>query len=98
MGLQQCLTKHGIPELYGKYKDQVSLADFFVIIAEAATGRTATDYNQKYPFKSDTLVGRFMRQFKYGRTTADSCPNIIGRMPNPEHGCEGRGQGKDGLQ
>ena len=98
MGLQKCLTKYGIPELYEDWKDKVSLADFIVVIAEAVTGRTATDYNSKYPFKQGTLMGYFARQFRYGRTTVDECPNVIGRMPNPEHGCTGRGEGKDGLQ
>lgn len=38
-GLQECLTRHGIPELFEEHRAKVSLADFLVIIAEAAMAR-----------------------------------------------------------
>ena len=42
-GIPECLARFDIPQLYDKWKDKVSLADFMVIIAEAAIGRAATD-------------------------------------------------------
>lgn len=36
--------------------------------------------------------------FKFGRKTTTTCEWNHNRMPNPEHGCEGRGTGKPGLQ
>jgi len=54
-GLKECLEKHNIPEVYNSVKDIVSLADFFVIAAEAATGRTATDFDKNDYYKEGTL-------------------------------------------
>lgn len=84
-------------DLYGEFKNMVSLADYLVIIAEAAMGRTATDYDATDPWKAGTLAHRFLTNFKYGRETKAECP-FVGRMPNPEHGCEGRGPDKPGLK
>ena len=66
-------------------------------MAEAAIGRAATDkYSETYDadtyFDDDTSFAASLRDaFKYGRTTAATCDWNIGRMPNPEHGCDGKG-------
>lgn len=52
-------------------------------------GRTADDYNPTDKFNSNTLLGQYMKQFKYGRTTALTCSWNTGLMPNPVHGCQG---------
>lgn len=95
-GLPECLELYNMPSVYEGFKDDVSLADFFVIAAEAAMGRTATDYNEKYRFASSSLANKFREGFKYGRSTLNECP-FEGRMPNPEHGCMGK-DGHDGLK
>lgn len=96
-GLKSCLLKYDIPGVYTKYKNDVSLADFVVIIAEAAMARANGSYNADAPFVEGTLANKFMYGFKYGRKTTESCEWTKGRMPNPEHGCEGR-DGHDGLK
>jgi len=58
-GLPQCLSKAGIEDIYGKWCDKVSLADFIVIAAEAVTGRLAADYDATNMFKSGTLASKF---------------------------------------
>jgi len=42
-GLPECVRRFGIDKLYNKWNTKVSLADFLVIIAEAAIGRVETD-------------------------------------------------------
>ena len=37
VGIADCLQQHGIPAFYEAVKDRVSVADYLVIIAEAAT-------------------------------------------------------------
>jgi len=93
-GLQQCLTKFGIPELFEEYAHKVSLADFLVIIAEAGMARTHRS------FKDDdmSLANSFRDGFKWGRRSIEQCDWNEGRMPNPEHGCHGLGEGKEGLE
>ena len=103
-GLPSCIENFGLPTLYEQFASQVSLADFIVIMAEAAIGRAATDkYSETYDadtyFDDDTSFAASLRDaFKYGRTTAATCDWNIGRMPNPEHGCDGKGDGKDGIE
>jgi len=58
-GLPQCLAKAGIEDIYGKWCDKVSLADFIVIAAEAVTGGLAADYDKTDMFKSGTLASKF---------------------------------------
>ena len=55
-GLQRCLTDAGIPELYAKHDSYTSLADFIVIIAEAAMSRAHISYDAMDPFKDGTLA------------------------------------------
>ena len=42
-GIPSCVKKFGIDKLYAKFSSKVSLADFLVIIAEAAIGRVGTE-------------------------------------------------------
>lgn len=61
----------------------VSLADFIVIAAEAATARTATQYNPDEHFGDKSLESKFQNRFKAGRTTAATCAeNVAGSLPN----------------
>jgi hypothetical protein len=80
-GVEGCLKKFGILEVYDKVKAKVSLADFFVIAGEAASARAATHPKE--------LAARFRDGFKYGRKTVKHCPWNWDRMPSPEHGCFG---------
>lgn len=73
-----------------------------VIIAEAAIGRAATDnydveYDRANYFREGTFAKKMRDSFTYGRETKRECHWAHGRMPNPEHGCDGRGQDKPGL-
>lgn len=70
----------------------MSLADFLVIIAEAAMARAHGDAE-----KSQALYESFRDGFKWGRQSVEHCEWNEGRMPNPENGCHGR-DGKDGLE
>lgn len=102
-GIPSCVRKFGINEMYKKWADKVSLADFMVIIAEAAIGRAATDnyhhdYQKDQYFREGTFATKLRDTFKFGRKTVEECSWNIGRMPNPEHSCEGKGPGKDGLR
>lgn len=102
-GIPSCVRKFGIHDLYGKWSNKVSLADFMVIIAEAAIGRSATDnYSRTYQkgnyFREGTYAKTLRDSFKFGRKTVEECSWNVGRMPNPEHSCEGKGPGKDGLR
>jgi hypothetical protein len=97
-GIPECLERFEIPGLYKRFSRKVSLADFFVIIAEAAVGRTATGWSQENRWSSDSLEYRFRTSFKYGRETKTTCKFAMHRMPNPENGCEGRGEDKPGLK
>jgi hypothetical protein len=94
-GLQQCLTEFGIPALFDEHKDKVSLADFIVIIAEAAMARAHSSYADVNAV--DSLFNKFRNGFKWGRRSVADCAWNTGRMPSPEHGCHGK-DGKDGLE
>lgn len=88
-GLKECMTKFDMPAVYANWCDKVSLADFFVIIAESVQAQLATDFNAANPFADGTLAQRFRKQFHVGRQTLEQCPDNVGLMPNPEAGCEG---------
>lgn len=60
-----------------------------VITAEATTGGLASNYNANDQFEDGTLLADYRDQFKYGRTTAETCEDAVGLMPNPENGCDG---------
>lgn len=79
-GLASCLEDTGVANVYADYCSRVSLADFIIIAAEAVTGKTATD---------STFAQTLKDNFKFGRTTAETCDWNTGLMPNPELGCGG---------
>lgn len=73
-GLQECLLAAEIPDIYSQNCEKVSLADFVVIAAEAAMGRTSPDYNSTDHFAEDTLLDTFKENFLVGRETSATCP------------------------
>lgn len=87
-GLHQCIAVSKIEEVYQKYCELVSLADFIVIAAEAVMGRTATVYDANNYFKEGTLARSFRDRFAAGRTTLETCPDNLGFMPDAELGCD----------
>ena len=98
-GLPSCIAEYGVVEEYAKHSSYLSLADFFVIIAEAATSRAATDFSDSDHFAEGSLAQKFRDGFKYGRTTVETCDWNHERMPNPEYGCNGdEDAGHDGLK
>ena len=54
-GLPQCLTHFDFTYEYQSHCDTVSLADFFVLLAEAAVSRVATKWGEQEPFSDGTL-------------------------------------------
>lgn len=87
-GLQQCLEDSGIPAIYEQNCQSVSLADFVVIAAEAAMGRTSPEYNKDDHFAEDTLLDTFRENFLVGRETSYTCPESAKHMPDAEVGCD----------
>jgi catalase (peroxidase I) len=57
LGLEQCIQNFKIQDVYAKHCTKVSLADFFVIAAEAAMGRSATGYKTATRWDRHTLLG-----------------------------------------
>lgn len=88
-GIAECLIAFDINTVYGKWCDKISLADFFIVIAESIMGQLAVDYDATNPFAKGSLAARFRDQLHLGRSTLEECPNNVGRMPNPEEGCQG---------
>jgi len=85
-GLKPCLVTgefgKSLSTTYLPVCKDVSLADFFVIAAEAVMMETREH--------AGTGLGKlldFRSRFQYGRTTSMSCPSAKGRLPNPEEGC-----------
>lgn len=70
-GLAECLDEFGVPALYERACDRVSLADFTVILAEAIMGRTSTLYNAADLYAEGTLARKFRDSFKAGRETSE---------------------------
>lgn len=56
LGLPSCIAEFSIVPIYAKHSSYLSLADFFVIAAEAAMSRSATLYNAANPFTTGTLA------------------------------------------
>lgn len=83
-----------------------------VIIAEAAIGRVETEnheffknrkFNKNKYFRDGKdgkpVFAKYLKDtFKWGRRTANTCKWNVGRMPNPEHSCEGKGLDENGNQ
>jgi hypothetical protein len=88
-GLPQCLQKWNINKIYENFCTEVSLADFLVIAAEAIMGNQASNADLVNYYKPGNLAWYFRRDFKAGRTTAETCPSSDFLMPNPELGCVG---------
>lgn len=89
-GLKACLAGEGefqkgatLSDVYKDYCKEVSLADFFVIAAEAVMVRTRPDYN---PTTKTSPTLNFRDSFKFGRETTTTCGDEAA-LPNPEDGC-----------
>jgi len=87
-GLAECIYtgEHGV-SLADSYKDfctEISLADFFVISAEAVMNISRKHTLDEFPSRSPV---DFRSKFQYGRTTAVTCAFAEGRLPNPENSC-----------
>ena len=85
-GIPECVQATNVLTTYDKFCDVVSLADFIVIITEAAQAKAATKYDPNNVFGPGSLEDTFRRHFKAGRQTLEQC-SMYGLMPNPEMGC-----------
>lgn len=87
-GLAECIYKgeHGvsIADAYKDFCTSISLADFFVISAEAVMNISRKHTLDEFPSRTPV---EFRNKFMYGRTTALNCHFAEGRLPNPENGC-----------
>jgi len=87
-GLAECIHEgeHGysLDDVYSHYCTTISLADFFVIAAEAVMNVTRQHVLDDDPARSTI---DFRSNFKWGRTTALNCEFAEGRLPNPENSC-----------
>lgn len=88
-GLAECLytgAEFGISvaDAYEAFCTEVSLADFIVIAAQAVIEKTRQNVLEEHP-KAPSISLKDV--FRWGRTTATSCPESKGRMPNPEESC-----------
>eukprot|EP00401_Gymnodinium_catenatum_P079783 CAMPEP_0117482516 /NCGR_PEP_ID=MMETSP0784-20121206/13460_1 /TAXON_ID=39447 /ORGANISM="" /LENGTH=330 /DNA_ID=CAMNT_0005277015 /DNA_START=252 /DNA_END=1241 /DNA_ORIENTATION=- len=86
-GLPSCLVEFAVPDLYQQVCERVSLADFYVIAAEAVMARRFPKFLWADRFKNFTLEGKFMNNFRFGRATMKRCEDHVGLMPNAEEGC-----------
>jgi len=89
-GLQGCLldaiqeadsVNVTLESMWQDFCTEVSVADFFVIAAEALIEATLPNRRQRNRFGS-----AFENQFRFGRTTKSSC--TPGPLPNPEEACD----------
>jgi len=89
MGLKGCLldaiteadsVNVTLETMWQEWCTEVSVADFFVIVAEALIEATLPPA-QRAPFGS-----AFENQFRFGRETMSTCNP--GLLPNPEHACD----------
>merc|ERR1719446_1041662 len=87
-GLAECIStgEHGssLADAYADHCTTISLADFFVIAAEAVM-----EVSRQHVLNDDSsrIAIDFKSNFKYGRTTALNCEFAEGRLPNPENSC-----------
>lgn len=68
-GLAECINNTGIVDIYETVCEEVSLADFIVISAEAMMYRTSTTYDSTRLFYFGQLGRTFRDNFKAGRRT-----------------------------
>lgn len=84
-GLKGCLLEAvaeddtSLEGIWQEFCTEVSLADFFVIVAEALIVNTL-------PKESESWGPELENQFRFGRTTRETCDNDL--LPNPEHSCK----------
>eukprot|EP00931_Biecheleriopsis_adriatica_P066330 TRINITY_DN40718_c0_g1_i1.p1 TRINITY_DN40718_c0_g1~~TRINITY_DN40718_c0_g1_i1.p1 ORF type:complete len:500 (-),score=107.40 TRINITY_DN40718_c0_g1_i1:35-1534(-) len=87
-GLAECISEGefgiSIADAYADFCTTISLADFFVIAAEAVM---ASSRQHVLDDDSSRSYIDFKSNFKWGRTTALSCGWAEGRLPNPEDSC-----------
>eukprot|EP00448_Togula_jolla_P012919 CAMPEP_0170593150 /NCGR_PEP_ID=MMETSP0224-20130122/13294_1 /TAXON_ID=285029 /ORGANISM="Togula jolla, Strain CCCM 725" /LENGTH=677 /DNA_ID=CAMNT_0010917083 /DNA_START=45 /DNA_END=2076 /DNA_ORIENTATION=+ len=84
-GLAECLfdSAPALHEVYGRICDEVSLADFLVIAAEALMSFSAVGQNQA------SLARAFKSGFRFGRTTAaEGCRLSARNLPSPQESCD----------
>lgn len=87
-GLAECIHTgefgFSLDDAYTEFCYTISLADFFVIAAEAVM-----DISRKHVTDEDSNRSAmdFRSAFRFGRTTAKSCEFAEGRLPNPENSC-----------
>eukprot|EP00448_Togula_jolla_P002505 CAMPEP_0170604362 /NCGR_PEP_ID=MMETSP0224-20130122/19382_1 /TAXON_ID=285029 /ORGANISM="Togula jolla, Strain CCCM 725" /LENGTH=462 /DNA_ID=CAMNT_0010929259 /DNA_START=56 /DNA_END=1444 /DNA_ORIENTATION=- len=87
-GLAACLYagEYGVSlrDVYVNFCTHVSLADFLVIAAEAVI-----DWSRRHAVRSDPTISTFHLEwrFRYGRRTAEYCPESKHKLPNPEGSC-----------
>lgn len=92
-GLVECIQKTNIVKAYDEHCGVVSLADFIVIAAEATMARSSNSYKEQQKnspedsYAKGSLARVFRDQFKFGRTTSETCDWATGLMPDPENGC-----------
>lgn len=86
-GLPKCVIESGLPRLYQKWCDKISLADFIVIAGEAAMIRTSPEYRWSGMFRGGTWAQKLRDNFRAGRVTNKKCTEEIGLMPDAEEGC-----------
>jgi len=85
MGLKGCLLEAvaeddtSLEGIWQEFCTEVSLADFFVIVAEALIVNTL-------PEESKGWGPSLEKQFRFGRTTRETCNNDP--LPNPQHSCK----------
>ena len=72
-GLDICLPRFTVNDLLANHKDEVSLADFIYIGAEALLIRTSLEWDEEDPYREGTMGFAFLKGFKYGRKTANKC-------------------------
>lgn len=88
-GLAPCMVQgeHGqaLIESYSKFCEDVSLADFLVIAAEAIMTQS-----RQFDLRRNRRGAKvdFISHFQYGRTTETSCPGSGDRLPAPTGGCD----------
>lgn len=87
-GLAECIHsgEHGysVADAYANFCSSISLADFFVISAEAVITSS-----RQHVINDDSTRSAidFKSNFKWGRTTQTNCSFAHGRLPNPENSC-----------
>jgi len=91
-GLDTCLLQGDVAEkiygrngIYQQWCKQISLADWWVISAEAAMNHTRQLYIDAFPERNPQRVD-FQSQFRYGRTTNTTCPQNA-PLPNASASC-----------